>query len=495
MANAVHAFICGCTAIVLLVLPQLSPALTFREVELTCPLDGSRFNVTRPASGTSRGIFLDLKPFGPIIAPWPLARCPSNGFVLYKPHFSDEEIARLRPFVASAEYQALQSHHTTYYLAARLRAYLGETPAQLAWTLLEATWEAEPGAQYERYATEALRAFQEALAEPYAAPTQWVADQLVAGELERRLGRFEPARQRFLALTAHDAVQAGGVRAILALQLQLIDAQDARPRLAPEPVGLGDGESDEALRSRGEAFAKQGDRLADRGEPAAALAAYRSALTIAQQLAARDPVDPDWQRALAVGHHNIGHLARDQGDLAAALTAFQAGLRITERLTARDPANTRWQRDRADAWHGVALTFWKQGNTAEAAAAYASGLAGHPHHLVLLSEDAELAFVQGDRDRLHRRVAAALPHVTPKDQLSVLLPFFTWLADPAQGWAPVLTAVHALGPGVEVCWDFSDTRPALMRLDPATQRAAQHFLDFFEGRTDVPTLQARLGAP
>jgi hypothetical protein len=55
-------------------------------------------------------------------------------------------------------------------------------------------------------------------------------------------------------------------------------------------------------------------------------------------------------------------------------------------------------------------------------------------------------------------------------------------------------AIGKLDPEVKFTWDFSDTRRAIARLDVPTQQTAQHFIDFFEGHIDLPTLQARLAA-
>jgi hypothetical protein len=150
--------------------------------------------------------------------------------------------------------------------------------------------------------------------------------------------------------------------------------------------------------------------------------------------------------------------------------------------------------DHGEAWSILGLILWRRGKNIEAAAAFAQGLAVHPQHLSLLSNDAELALVEGDSARLHRRIDVALLQITPKDQRFAILPFLTWLANPAQGWAHVITAINTLEGGVEFTWDFSDTRPAITRLDVSTQQAAQHFIDFFKGHIDLPTLQARLAA-
>jgi hypothetical protein len=187
------------------------------------------------ASGTSFGQQLDLKPFGPMPAPWPLARCPSNGFVLYKEEFSADEIERLKPYVLSPEYQALRKDNSDYYLAAQLLQFMGADADEVAWSLLQATWEMEADAtRYRRYAQEALAKFSVSLTKPQADRQKWATMQLIAGELERRLGRFEDARERFSELGAEDEFHTGVLAEILAYQLQLVDASDTQPHPIPE---------------------------------------------------------------------------------------------------------------------------------------------------------------------------------------------------------------------------------------------------------------------
>ena len=110
------------------------------------------------------------------------------------------------------------------------------------------------------------------------------------------------------------------------------------------------------------------------------------------------------------------------------------------------------------AWSGLGFAFWRQENHAAAAAAYARGLEVQPKHLSLLSNDAELALVQGDKDRFHARIAAALPQVTTKDQIFAILPFLVWLDNPTQGSDSVMTAIRKLEPGVTFRLEFFDHR-------------------------------------
>lgn len=208
-------------------------ALTFAEIDVVCPLDGEQFKTVEAMSGSPFGIFLDLKPFGAIAAPWPIAKCPTTGFVIYKPKFSAEAIAQLKPYVSSPEYQTLAGTQTNYYLAANLQRFLSEPTHVVAFTLLRATWEATPGEQYIRYASEALDAYKIAIQEEYTDQKQWVTDQLVAGELERRLGRFEAAKSRFSSLSSREELMDADLRAIVELQLKLLNEKDARPTMLP----------------------------------------------------------------------------------------------------------------------------------------------------------------------------------------------------------------------------------------------------------------------
>ena len=219
----------------LLVIPYAANAQTMDQVEVTCPLGGEVFQATLAMSGTAFGTYLDFRPYGPIASPPPLPKCPSNGFVVYKRKFNDDELQRIKPYVVSQDYQALQRTHTNYYLAAKLQTHLGASQKQLARTLLYASWETERSEQYREYATEALEAYKRALTEEYPKKNEWLTDQLVAGELERRLGRFEEANSRFLFIADREKASSGTLHDILELQLRLLKAKNSEPNLAPQP--------------------------------------------------------------------------------------------------------------------------------------------------------------------------------------------------------------------------------------------------------------------
>ncbi len=207
-------------------------SMVIRETEFTCPIDGKKFKSMAAYSGTSFGVHLDLKPVGPIPAPWPLPKCPDNGFVLYKTEFTESELNRLRVFVGSDKYQSLAKSNTNYFLAAKLREFMGEPPSLVASSLLQATWEARNEAEYRTYATAALAAYEQVLSRGARDDKLALNAVLLAGELERRLGLFDRARQRFEGIPNRDSLEEPMNR-IVKLQLALIAQKNKKTMELP----------------------------------------------------------------------------------------------------------------------------------------------------------------------------------------------------------------------------------------------------------------------
>ena len=55
-----------------------------------------------------------------------------------------------------------------------------------------------------------------------------------------------------------------------------------------------------------------------------------------------------------------------------------------------------------------------------------------------------------------------------------------------------MTAIKKLESDVTFSWDFSTTERAIVRQDISTQQTAHHFIAFFTGQIDLPTLEERL---
>jgi hypothetical protein len=215
-------------------------AMTFGEAEFTCPIDGQRFVDEVPMSGSQFGEYLDRRPAGALSSPWLLGKCKTHRFPMFKTEFTPAEKEILRSYVTSAEYRELSEKESDYYLVAKLKQRLGASPEQVATTLLQASWEVDATPRYERYAKETLAALEALIAKP---PSEFTRDSIVsysqiAGELERRLGRFDAARKRFEALSKDAAVQGKPLEALVRQELALIEAKSSGAELVAEtPAG------------------------------------------------------------------------------------------------------------------------------------------------------------------------------------------------------------------------------------------------------------------
>ena len=207
-------------------------AMTVSEVVEHCPLDGFEFTAELPMSGTSFGMMLDMKPVGPIAAPWWRAECPQDGLVLYR-EFSEPEVDRLHGYVASPEYRLMLENDTQYWRIAHLMEFLGESEEAIAWAYLQATWEAGD-VRYASYAAKALDAYAKALDGLAGGSEAALTNRLVQIELLRRLGRFEQADAAARQLLDMDVCQKTDFcRELGAKQQGLISDKSTRP----EPAG------------------------------------------------------------------------------------------------------------------------------------------------------------------------------------------------------------------------------------------------------------------
>jgi len=219
-----------------LLLGPFSPPLMAQGVptQVVCPIDGKAFTYAAPNVKPSGRLYLDMKRADPFY-PWPHPKCPDNGFVIYKSSLSAEEIEKLRPFVLSPEYRALSEAHSTHYLEAVLRRRLGEPAYDVAWALVQATWEAAPDPErYRQYAEEALAAYDAIPMETLKSARFRNMKRMMSGELARRLGKFDSARDRFLEMRDNAELSSPNYQRIVEYQLRLIRAKDSRPRPIPE---------------------------------------------------------------------------------------------------------------------------------------------------------------------------------------------------------------------------------------------------------------------
>ncbi|MGE4459584.1 MAG: hypothetical protein AB7D31_10025 [Stenotrophomonas sp.] len=275
--------------VLLAALAAPAAAMTFMKVDYVCPIGGERFSASTMGSGTSFGHFLDGRAHGAIQSPWPLVECPGNGFLLFREAFDKTELEALGAYVQSADYQRLRGTETSYWRLAQLLRVVGAPAAEQAGALQRASWQASP-AQYPRYVAAASAAFARQCPDGQAARDgQWLYCQMLLGEWERRLSRFEPARARFNGLLPQvEALVTGPDRervarqfaAEIAQQLQLIDAGDSRSTMAVDAnapaaaaAGPAPGSVEDAASAAGASAAPVGMAAATTADVAAMAAA------------------------------------------------------------------------------------------------------------------------------------------------------------------------------------------------------------------------------
>jgi tetratricopeptide (TPR) repeat protein len=138
---------------------------------------------------------------------------------------------------------------------------------------------------------------------------------------------------------------------------------------------LASGKQDGGEAARYRAGAMLGDALLSRGARAEALAAYEAALAEALALAAREPVDPRWQRDASVLHDRIGDALLGDGQTDLALASFQRSLDIAETLVRADAASPALQHDLSVAHDRIGEALELKGDLGGALDSHRRGLA------------------------------------------------------------------------------------------------------------------------
>jgi hypothetical protein len=199
-------------------------------VTMQCPLDGTEFQAVQEFSGFPAGQRLDLKKLGAISQPRPLARCPECSLPIWDKYPDEELKARLRAALQSERYRTEGRDARPWFALGVLREELADEAFAVAWTYLQASWEAEENEQPERYAEAARRAlgwFDRAAA-GLAGDPERRADYHTALylpiELARRTGDFADAQRRLDAWPEAASAQDPWLRAAIASQRQLVAA-------------------------------------------------------------------------------------------------------------------------------------------------------------------------------------------------------------------------------------------------------------------------------
>jgi uncharacterized protein (DUF2225 family) len=201
------------------------------ESDIECPVCHTAFKAVIDLSSSRHGMRLDLKPVGPIPAPWVIPKCPKCGFIVYKQEWEEAEQLKVQQLVNSEEYKKILPDNSTYFILARIYEYVGMDDFEIAHTYLKASWQVEHDkAKCAKYLEESLKKFEAFLAASKDKTNERIMSELVSGEIERRLGRFDQAQSRFNRIKSlPEFNEAENITGIITYQLQLIAAKDTAP--------------------------------------------------------------------------------------------------------------------------------------------------------------------------------------------------------------------------------------------------------------------------
>lgn len=212
----------------LLAAAGIAAAAKFVDREMPCPLCGKIFYARLDLSGVGPEMRLDLKPVGELSWPWLLPDCPKCGFVVYRLPVPAAELARSREITASEEYKKARAR-SSYYRVGLLYKQLGLSDYAVANSFLKASWqeESEP-ARLKEDQEFALKYFN-SCAQTCAAVEEKENSLLLAGELLRRLGRFDEARAHLAKLQGLKGFQKNFFADIVEFQLFRCSKLDSAP--------------------------------------------------------------------------------------------------------------------------------------------------------------------------------------------------------------------------------------------------------------------------
>lgn len=224
----------------LLLFACIGEAVNSVEQEFLCPVCGTHWYQRVETSARARGLRLDLRQTGDVVDPPSLPQCTKCRFPLFSERLVEQAndpakapaFKQLRAFVRGADFQMLVAKNPSYFALAQVQQLLKAPHRVIALSYLRASWQVE-----EREAI-CRRLLEKALEHYVAARAEAGRDYrlrsdlaLLAGEIERRLGKWDEAERRFRALQSSGILDDTQHANIPALQLRLIAQHDSAPHL------------------------------------------------------------------------------------------------------------------------------------------------------------------------------------------------------------------------------------------------------------------------
>lgn len=147
-----------------------------------------------------------------------------------------------------------------------------------------------------------------------------------------------------------------------------------------------------------------GDVRMEQGNMPAALEAFLESLRLSEQIAAREPENPEAQIAMANSLFYVGYVHWKRGELSEARGIFESIVPVVRNVSERDPENPKWLIEEAYAQTNLGRVLELQGAYKKALAAY-QGVMNVNRRLVVLEPDnpewvLELGFAHNNLGKL-----------------------------------------------------------------------------------------------
>ncbi len=140
----------------------------------------------------------------------------------------------------------------------------------------------------------------------------------------------------------------------------------------------------------------------------------------------------------------------------------------------------------------LAIGWWWNGDLKKACKLHEQGLLINPNNTSLLSNDMELAFVQGDRMRSQKRVDTLLNLLKPEEKGYRIALFYSWLQTPDSGYQTLLESINQYRKSINFGWDFCMTLSNIKTLPEPISSQALLFVDFFSRKITLRALEKAL---
>ncbi len=150
---------------------------------------------------------------------------------MFLENFDAAMVEKLKPFVLSNDFRQAAEKYPSYYLLALIQEWTKAPPYFIGHSYLRASWQLEHKPQAMNQCLErALANLSTAFATMKRGEKETVNTALLLGELERRLGRFEAAAERFRDLRSADEFKDAAFQKLIGRELELISAKVSEPR-------------------------------------------------------------------------------------------------------------------------------------------------------------------------------------------------------------------------------------------------------------------------